>query len=699
MRRIILLLSLVISGIWAIPAHAAPIYLFPVEAKCVVNYSQAHHDYPANDIVLKNDSGETIFRNSDGHLVIPGTIESDANTGDVTLVASDGTDKNLVFTGAGALTLPNNGIEFYDNNNSSGTLKGQISFDGEMYISSADDRVIIYANNSGGGTKAWSFETNGDAIFPDDGTLQLSHGAYGAPDNTFDNARIGLYGNNTNYAIGIESNYSWMIGQSGVKFYSGDYAVRLQADTNGVKINNAYTLPTIDGTANYVIQTDGEGSLSWVSDTITIGDTDVALGDTVTTITGLTDVTIGNINIAGNTVSATNATTDANVVLEPLGAGYVDASNAQIKNVAEPTADTDAATKYYVDAARSGLDVKQSVRLATTVDIALTGVKTVDTKTTVTGDRILVKNQDTAADNGIYVANDAGVWSRATDFDANTEVTSGAFTFVEDGSVNINAGFVVTTKVVDVGTTAIDWTLFSASGTLIAGDGLSKDGYTLKVNTATDGGIEISGDSLQLKSTVAGNGLTLTTGVLAVGGTANRISVDANSVDISTDYVGQSSITTVSSTTGITTGAWKATIIDPTYGGTGVNNGSKTITLGGNLTTSGAYNTTFTMSAATSVTFPTTGTLATLAGTEDLSNKTINTSSIGATTRGSGAFTTLAANNLVTFTDATEAGPLGTASVVMSGGLSVAKKIYAGGDIKGTGTTAIDGFVIDGGTW
>ena len=54
MRRIILLLSLVISGIWAIPAHAAPIYLFPVEAKCVVNYSQAHHDYPANDIVLKN---------------------------------------------------------------------------------------------------------------------------------------------------------------------------------------------------------------------------------------------------------------------------------------------------------------------------------------------------------------------------------------------------------------------------------------------------------------------------------------------------------------------------------------------------------------------------------------------------------------------------------------------------------------------
>jgi microcystin-dependent protein len=92
-------------------------------------------------------------------------------------------------------------------------------------------------------------------------------------------------------------------------------------------------------------------------------------------------------------------------------------------------------------------------------------------------------------------------------------------------------------------------------------------------------------------------------------------------VDISSGYVGQTSITTLGT---VGTGTWQGTTVSPTYGGTGVNNGEKTITLDGNLTTSGAYATTLTTTAATNVTLPTTGTLATLAGTEDLTGKTIN---------------------------------------------------------------------------
>jgi len=110
--------------------------------------------------------------------------------------------------------------------------------------------------------------------------------------------------------------------------------------------------------------------------------------------------------------------------------------------------------------------------------------------------------------------------------------------------------------------------LFSASGTLIAGNGLSKNGDTLEVNVALTGGIEISADELQLKSSVAGDGLTYSSGVIDVVGTTNRIDVSANAIDISTSYVGQATITTLGT---ITQGIWNADVIGTIYGGTGLN--------------------------------------------------------------------------------------------------------------------------------
>lgn len=123
------------------------------------------------------------------------------------------------------------------------------------------------------------------------------------------------------------------------------------------------------------------------------------------------------------------------------------------------------------------------------------------------------------------------------------------------------------------------------------------------------------------------------TGVTSVSGTLNRITSTGGTtpvIDISASYVGQSSITTLGT---ITTGTWNATVIDPTYGGTGVNNGSKTITLGGSLTTSGAFTSTFTMTGNTSVTFPTSGTLSTTTGTvTSVSGTAARITSTGGTT-------------------------------------------------------------------
>ncbi len=106
--------------------------------------------------------------------------------------------------------------------------------------------------------------------------------------------------------------------------------------------------------------------------------------------------------------------------------------------------------------------------------------------------------------------------------------------------------------------------------------------------------------------------LATTSGVVtSVSGTGNRITSTGGTtptIDISASYVGQASITTVGT---VATGVWQGTVVGPTYGGTGVNNGSNTLTLAGNLTTAGAFASTFTMTGATSVTFPTSGTLAT----------------------------------------------------------------------------------------
>ena len=245
---------------------------------------------------------------------------------------------------------------------------------------------------------------------------------------------------------------------------------------------------------------------------------------------------------------------DANIdlILDPKGSGVVDVNSSRISNLTDPTQDQDAATKSYVDNVVNGLDVKESVRLATTANLASTynngagtltassnGALSIDGVTVSTNDRVLVKNQTDTKQNGIYVVTATGdgsnpfVLTRAGDADAASEITGGTFTFVEEGTANSENGFVFTHDgTPTLGTTAITVTQFSGAGQITAGAALTKSGNQLDV-AVDDSTIEVSSDALQIKTT----------------------------------YPGQASITTLGT---ITTGVWNGTAIAATSGGTGL---------------------------------------------------------------------------------------------------------------------------------
>ena len=217
---------------------------------------------------------------------------------------------------------------------------------------------------------------------------------------------------------------------------------------------------------------------------------------------------------------------------------------------ATPTDSAHVATKGYVDSARQGLDVKASSRVATTVPVLLaSGLEngdTVDGVVLATGDRVLVKDQSTASENGIYVVQASGAAVRADDFDSSAKVTTGAFTFIAEGTTNGDQGFVLTTNdTITLGTTGLTFTQFSGTGQIEAGDALSKSGNTINVNVGT--GIEVHSDALRIKSDAAGDGLGYTAGVISVNVGANTgLEITSDSVGIKLD-AGISGLETTSS--------------------------------------------------------------------------------------------------------------------------------------------------------
>lgn len=155
----------------------------------------------------------------------------------------------------------------------------------------------------------------------------------------------------------------------------------------------------------------------------------------------------------------------------------------KITNALNGTNAQDYVTLSQLQAVQQGLDVKDSVRVATTATLTLTGTQTVDGVALSVGDRVLVKNQGTGSQNGIYTVS-AGAWVRSIDADTNAEVTGGMFTFIEEGTINADSGWVLTTNnPIVLGTTALSFVQFSGAGSYTAGSGLTLAGNSFSVNT------------------------------------------------------------------------------------------------------------------------------------------------------------------------------------------------------------------------
>lgn len=335
------------------------------------------------------------------------------------------------------------------------------------------------------------------------------------------------------------------------------------------------------------IKTGGVDNTQLANSTITLGSSTLTLGSTTTSVSGLTELAVDNLNLNGNEISSTD--TNGNISLNPNGTGTVEVNGARITGLAEPTGPSDAATRNYVDNAVTGLTWKDSTHLLATSNVPLSG--TIADMTTLDidghgaltdGYRLLLIGQSTPSQNGIYVYNESGLnytLTRASDADTYQELI-GAAVFIMEGDTYANTGWVQSNHYLTSFSDQV-WTQFSGAGAYSAGDGLGQTGTTFFVKVAANGGIEISSDSLQLKSSLAGGGLTYTTGVLDVVGTSNRITVNADSIDISANYVGQTSITTLGT---ITTGTWNGTTLSVSYGGTGITSATSNGVLFGNGT-------------------------------------------------------------------------------------------------------------------
>ena len=176
-------------------------------------------------------------------------------------------------------------------------------------------------------------------------------------------------------------------------------------------------------------------------------------------------------------------------------------NSQNITNLADPINPQDAVTKAYADSVSQGLEVKGSVRVATTGNITLSGLQTIDGISLNEGDRVLVKDQTTKKYNGLYVAS-ASSWSRTTDANTSTKVNAGLFTFVEEGTLNSGYGYVLTTSnPITLGTTALTFTQFSGTGEIITGNGLTKTASSISVITNNSSNITVGSSGIDLATT------------------------------------------------------------------------------------------------------------------------------------------------------------------------------------------------------
>ena len=325
-----------------------------------------------------------------------------------------------------------------------------------------------------------------------------------------------------NLAFSTVNQFIDLAGDSGTDTYNTSETLTF-AGTGGLVQTVTDNTVTVTATALTNANLDGSAGITnanLANPTTTLGSSTLTLGATTTDIAGLTSLVIDSITINGATMSTTASNTD--IVLSPHGTGTVTVPSGYEDRAKFTT--NSLANKAYVDQVAQGLDAKPSTRVATTANLSATysngtaGVGAtltnsgsqaafaVDGITPSQNDRVLVKDQTAAAQNGIYVLTTVGsgsanwVLTRATPEDQPAELSGGSFVFVEEGTANGDNGYVFThTGAPTFGTTALDVTQFSGAGQINAGAALSKSGNQMDVEV--DGSsIEVNSDALRVKA-------------------------------------------------------------------------------------------------------------------------------------------------------------------------------------------------------
>jgi len=296
--------------------------------------------------------------------------------------------------------------------------------------------------------------------------------------------------------------------------FAGGPGLDTDVTDNNVEIQaNSLTNANLSGSA-------GITNANLANPTLTLGSSTLTLGATTTDIDGLTSLVVDDITINGQTISTTAANKD--ITLTPHGTGTIIVPSGYEDRAG--FTDNSLANKMYVDQVAQGLDTKPSCKLATTGNLTATysngslgvgatltnsgtqATLTIDSTAANLNDRVLVKDQTTRTQNGIYVVTNVGgassnwVLTRATPEDQPAELSGGAFVFVEEGVLNANNGYTFThTGQPTFGTTNLDVSQFSGAGQITAGAAMSKDGNQLDVEV-DDSSIEVSSDALRVKA-------------------------------------------------------------------------------------------------------------------------------------------------------------------------------------------------------
>ena len=421
-------------------------------------------------------------------------------------------------------------------------VQGTLTGNGAVVVDSnkAIDEFIVGNSTSVGGTVKFNEGTNNGANF-----VGLK-----APNSLSATTTFALPG-----ADGSAGQFLKTDGAGNLEFMTVNQYIDLAGDTGTDQYNTAETL-TFSGAAgmdtvvtdnNVEIQANtltdsnlsgsaGISNANIANPQTTIGSSVLTLGATETDIAGLTSLVIDDITIDGQSVTTTAANKNINLTPHGTGtvilpSGYEDRAGFQNQSVAN---------KAYVDQVAQGLDTKPSCLVATTANLSATynngtagvgatltadinGAFSVDDVSPSVSARILVKDQTDASENGIYVLSTVGdgstdyVLTRATPEDQPSELSGGAFVFVEEGTIGSNNGYTFThTGAPTFGTTDLDVSQFSGAGQITAGAGLVKAGNTIDTNP-DNSSIEVSGDQIRVKA------LGVTSAMLAGAIASNKL--------------------------------------------------------------------------------------------------------------------------------------------------------------------------------